>query len=274
MAPGGIEPPHVDSKSTALSTELRGLPGSHAIRRRKRSPTVSAAARLALARRAAAGGSTPARAARYPGWPRGGGSSVGRAPGCGPGGRGFESRPPPAFAPRMSRLSAGRREASSAHSTAARAVAAVSTPRAAIAQPSIQTTGTPVRRARAISLSVPALPPIPITASAQRTRSAFRISPSPVVSATATKGFASARSVPGRRPIVRPPAAAAPRHAASMTPPRPPQTRIAPASARREPVSSAAARHAASAASLGPATATIVRRLARSGSTTNDRRPS
>src|SRR4051794_11683408 len=26
---------------------------------------------------------------------RGGGSSVGRAPGCGPGGRGFESRPPP-----------------------------------------------------------------------------------------------------------------------------------------------------------------------------------
>src|SRR5215207_3013700 len=27
--------------------------------------------------------------------PRGGGSSVGRAPGCGPGGRGFESRSPP-----------------------------------------------------------------------------------------------------------------------------------------------------------------------------------
>jgi hypothetical protein len=27
--------------------------------------------------------------------PRGGGSSVGRAPGCGPGGRGFESPPPP-----------------------------------------------------------------------------------------------------------------------------------------------------------------------------------
>src|SRR5207237_4071027 len=26
---------------------------------------------------------------------RGGGSSVGRAPGCGPGGRGFESHPPP-----------------------------------------------------------------------------------------------------------------------------------------------------------------------------------
>jgi hypothetical protein len=32
VAPGGIEPPHVDSKSTALSTELRG-------RDRKRSPS-------------------------------------------------------------------------------------------------------------------------------------------------------------------------------------------------------------------------------------------
>ena len=31
----------------------------------------------------------------YPGSARGGGSSAGRAPGCGPGGRGFESRPPP-----------------------------------------------------------------------------------------------------------------------------------------------------------------------------------
>ena len=61
MAPGGIEPPRVDSKSTALSTELRGR----------------------------------ARSARYPVRARGGGSSVGRAPGCDPGGRGFTSRPPP-----------------------------------------------------------------------------------------------------------------------------------------------------------------------------------
>ena len=36
-----------------------------------------------------------ARWAGYPVPPRGGGSSVGRAPGCGPGGRGFESRSPP-----------------------------------------------------------------------------------------------------------------------------------------------------------------------------------
>ena len=39
---------------------------------------------------------------RTPGYPvldRGGGSSVGRAPGCGPGGRGFESHPPPSRSP-------------------------------------------------------------------------------------------------------------------------------------------------------------------------------
>ena len=35
------------------------------------------------------------RQASYPVSARGGGSSVGRAPGCGPGGRGFESPPPP-----------------------------------------------------------------------------------------------------------------------------------------------------------------------------------
>ena len=31
MAPGGIEPPRVDSKSTALSTELRGPAAMHGI---------------------------------------------------------------------------------------------------------------------------------------------------------------------------------------------------------------------------------------------------
>ena len=36
--------------------------------------------------------------ARVPCRRHGGGSSVGRAPGCGPGGRGFKSRPPPSFA--------------------------------------------------------------------------------------------------------------------------------------------------------------------------------
>ncbi len=38
---------------------------------------------------------------------RGGGSSVGRAPGCGPGGRGFESRPPPLTARLNSLLTRG-----------------------------------------------------------------------------------------------------------------------------------------------------------------------
>src|SRR5205807_1000264 len=66
MAPGGIEPPHAASKAAALSAELRG-PAN------KRSPRLDGATLS----------------------PRGGGSSVGRAPGCGPGGRGFESRPPP-----------------------------------------------------------------------------------------------------------------------------------------------------------------------------------
>src|SRR5687767_5950591 len=40
-----------------------------------------------------------ATAAGYTADARGGGSSVGRAPGCGPGGRGFESRPPPSARP-------------------------------------------------------------------------------------------------------------------------------------------------------------------------------
>src|SRR4029079_6203819 len=43
----------------------------------------------------AAGRPRPEPSPRYPASPRGGGSSAGRAPGCGPGGRGFESRPPP-----------------------------------------------------------------------------------------------------------------------------------------------------------------------------------
>ena len=66
MAPGGIEPPHAASKAAALSAELRGL--------------------------STQGYPAPTRATLCP---LGGGSSVGRAPGCGPGGRGFESRPPP-----------------------------------------------------------------------------------------------------------------------------------------------------------------------------------
>ena len=49
-----------------------------------------------------------------------------------------------------------------------------------ICQPPIETTGTPVRTASAISLMVPQLPPTAISASLVRTSSALRISPSPV----------------------------------------------------------------------------------------------
>ena len=55
------------------------------------------AARARRRRRATPAAPTPVLR-RRPGYPveeRGGGSSVGRAPGCGPGGRGFESHPPP-----------------------------------------------------------------------------------------------------------------------------------------------------------------------------------
>ena len=50
-----------------------------------------------------------------------------------------------------------------------------------------------------------------------------------------THSFASARSGPGSSPIVIPPALAAPRQAASITPPRPPQMTVAPARASSEP---------------------------------------
>src|SRR5262249_12711747 len=73
MAPGGIEPPHAASKAAALSAELRGRAGQSVAR------SEIGERALLLATLCAPGG----------------GSSVGRAPGCGPGGRGFESRPPP-----------------------------------------------------------------------------------------------------------------------------------------------------------------------------------
>jgi hypothetical protein len=78
-----------------------------------------------------------------------------------------------------------------------------------------------------------------IAASAARTTSPLRSSPKPVGRASVTCGLASARSSPGRMPTLVPPACAAPRQAASITPPRPPHTTIAPRSARRRPSSSA-----------------------------------
>ena len=117
------------------------------------------------------------------------------------------------------------------------------------------TTGLPVFSASAISESVPKPPPTAISASAARTTSALRASPRPVVMATSTWRFASARSIPGRIPTVVPPAAFAPRQAASIAPPSPPQTSTAPASASSRPTSSAV-ESSCPVASPGPTTAT------------------
>src|SRR4051812_4388645 len=116
------------------------------------------------------------------------------------------------------------------------------------------TTGRPALRPSAISLRVPHAPPIATIASAARTTSALRASPSPVGTATWTQPLASPRSSPGSSPTVIPPRERAPRHAASITPPSPPQTRTAPAAAISAPTSSAAS-SSAGLARPGPTTA-------------------
>src|SRR3954468_18510651 len=116
------------------------------------------------------------------------------------------------------------------------------------------TTGRPVLRPNAISLSVPHAPPTAMIASAARTTSALRPSPNPVGTATCTQPLASLRSSPGSSPTVVPPRERAPRHAASITPPSPPHTSTAPAAAIPAPTSSAAA-SSSGRARPGPTTA-------------------
>ncbi len=116
-------------------------------------------------------------------------------------------------------------------------------------------TGFPARRAKPISVSVPHPPPIATTASAAPATSALRASPSPVGSASTTQPFASSRSLPGRIPTVMPPRDRAPRQAASITPPSPPQISVAPAAAIAAPASSASASSAADASAPVPTTA-------------------
>ena len=70
--------------------------------------------------------------------------------------------------------------------------------------------------------------------------------------ASETQPLASSRSSEGSRPTVMPKRERAPRQAASITPPSPPQTRIAPASATAAPVSSAAASSSSEAPEPGP----------------------
>ncbi len=85
------------------------------------------------------------------------------------------------------------------------------------------------RRANAISLKVPKPIPTAMSTSLAHTTMLFRASPRPVGRAIETNWFASPRSVPGRMPTQIPPAACAPLQAAAITPPRPPETTIAPA---------------------------------------------
>src|SRR5579859_4090285 len=93
------------------------------------------------------------------------------------------------------------------------------------------------------------------TTSAARTTRPFRSSPRPVGIATCTHSLATLRSLPGRIPIVMPPPSRAPRHAAAITPPRPPQTMCAPALAKPRPIVSADC-ISCSAATLAPTIAT------------------
>src|SRR5215831_17135647 len=123
-------------------------------------------------------------------------------------------------------------------------------------QPPITTVRFLVRLARAISLRVPQLPPIAITASLTLTTRPLRSSPIPVGSATDKYGLAAPRSRPGSRPIVRPPTSDAPWHAAAMTPPRPPHTKTTPRSASRLPTCFAISISSSVASSPGPTTAT------------------
>ncbi len=97
----------------------------------------------------------------------------------------------------------------------------------------------PVFNARPISESVPGPPPMDMTADPARATKALRACPRPVGSATVKYRLPSEASFPGSNPIVIPPACWAPRHAASITPLRPPQTRTTPSSASRRPTSSA-----------------------------------
>src|SRR5512132_156650 len=96
-------------------------------------------------------------------------------------------------------------------------------------------------RANPISVSVPYEPPTAITASPDAATMALRACPSPVTTTWSIHSLASPRFDPGRIPIVVPPPNFAPRAAAAITSPRPPQTTVHPRSASNRPTSSARA---------------------------------
>src|SRR5580765_2752544 len=96
-------------------------------------------------------------------------------------------------------------------------------------------------RANPISVSVPCEPPTAITPSPDAATSALRACLRSVITTWSIHSLASARFVPGRIPIVVPPAAFAPRAAAAITSPSPPQTTEHPRCASKRPTSSARA---------------------------------
>src|SRR5438093_1081014 len=78
-----------------------------------------------------------------------------------------------------------------------------------------------------------------MTASHERTSTTLRAWSIPVTTGMVTHRFASRRSKPGSTPTTAPPARAAPREAASITPVRPPQNTTPPARAMAAPTRSA-----------------------------------
>ena len=116
----------------------------------------------------------------------------------------------------------------------------------------------PSLRPMAISESVPYAPAMAMSAWAVAAMTTFLAWPMPVTTGMSMKALAERASYEGRTPTVRPPALFAPRAAASMTPPRPPQTRTAPARAISAPASSARAA-VSGAGSESPMTPMMVR---------------
>ena len=94
----------------------------------------------------------------------------------------------------------------------------------------------------------------------------LRAWPAPVATTAVACAVAPSRDSPGTIAITWPPAAAAPRDAASITPPRPPVTTTAPAPASNRPTSSAS-RSTSADARPAPATATYTGPRYRSGGT-------
>src|SRR6266511_39177 len=115
--------------------------------------------------------------------------------------------------------SSARREASSGLWATGNAF--TGSPPSVMPQVASPMTGRPTRRASAISERVPNPPPTATRASLARTSRTLRPSPSAVGRAMLRYGLPAARSPPGSRPTVWPPAACAPRHTAVM-PPHPP----------------------------------------------------